>query len=86
MTTIQYILVSSGMASSSSYSPYLKMKGELEDSVKALNFPSTYILQPGLLFGPREKKRTAEGWTQTVFKGLRSVGLPMDGLMVDAEE
>lgn len=82
----QYILVSSGGASATSYSPYLKMKGTLEDGVRQIGFKSVYILQPGLLVGKREEKRTMEGLTQVLFKGLRSVGLPMKSLMVDAEE
>lgn len=49
-----YILVSSLGASSDSMLPYLKMKGELENEVIALNFDKTVILRPGFLLGKRE--------------------------------
>jgi hypothetical protein len=49
----QLILVSSGGSSSSSVFPYTKMKGKLEDAVKAMDFGSCIILQPGVLLGPR---------------------------------
>ena len=39
---------------------YPKMKGELEDSVKALGFETTVILRPGLLVGERTESRPAE--------------------------
>ena len=44
-----YLLVSSAGAHSASVSPYLRMKGDLEESVRGLGFTSTYILQPSLL-------------------------------------
>jgi uncharacterized protein YbjT (DUF2867 family) len=40
--------------------PYLKMKGELEDTVKGLGFEHTVILRPGLILGTREDSRPAE--------------------------
>ncbi len=57
-----YVLVSSSGANAGSLSPYLSMKGELEQAVLALDFDKTSIVQPSLLLGPREKKRTAEGF------------------------
>lgn len=36
------------------------MKGELEDSVKALDFDHTIILRPGLIVGSRGESRKAE--------------------------
>jgi hypothetical protein len=82
----QYILVSSGSASATSYSPYLQMKGKLEDGVKAMSFRSVYILQPGLLMGSRTETRTAEGLTQSLFRGLGRLGVPVARFSVDAEE
>jgi uncharacterized protein YbjT (DUF2867 family) len=83
---VQYILVSSGGASSSSYMPYSAMKGKLEDSVIALGFNTTFILQPALLIGARNETRTPEAIAQSLFSGLRSIGLPMGRMMVDAGE
>ncbi|CZR51959.1 related to FMP52 Found in Mitochondrial Proteome [Phialocephala subalpina] len=64
-----YVLISSGGANSKSFIPYAKMKGELEDSVKALEFEHTVILRPGLLVGDRSESRLAEG----VFRGVANV-------------
>jgi uncharacterized protein YbjT (DUF2867 family) len=55
-----YVLVSSSGANAKSLSPYLKMKGELEEAVKALSFKHITILQPSLLLGERPDLRSAE--------------------------
>ena len=55
-----YVLVSSSGADASSRSPYLKMKGELEDEVSLLAFQRISILQPSLLIGERESFRLGE--------------------------
>jgi uncharacterized protein YbjT (DUF2867 family) len=39
---------------------YPKMKGELEESVKKLDFERTVILRPGLILGNREESRPVE--------------------------
>ncbi|KXL46319.1 hypothetical protein M433DRAFT_67590 [Acidomyces richmondensis BFW] len=59
--TTTYVLISSSGANSSSYSGYLKMKGDLEEAVKALDFDHTVIVRPGLLVGQRNESRLAEG-------------------------
>lgn len=64
-----YILVSASGANAKSLSPYLKMKGELEDAVINLGFKSVSIMQPSLLLGDRPESRTAEG--------LASIALPI---------
>ena len=46
--------MSSAGSSSSSHFFYPKMKGELEDAVKALDFDHTVILRPGALLGQRQ--------------------------------
>lgn len=56
----EYYLVSSSGASASSLSPYLKMKGELEDKVIALGFKRCVIFRPSLLIGERADKRPGE--------------------------
>ena len=48
-----YVLISSTGASAGSYFPYPRMKGELEEAVKALNFDRTIILRPGMIVGNR---------------------------------
>jgi hypothetical protein len=39
---------------------YPKMKGELEEAVKQLDFEHTIILRPGLIVGQREDSRPPE--------------------------
>ena len=55
-----YTLISSSGADSSSMFGYMKMKGELEDAVKALDFDRCIIVRPGLIVGPRENPGLAE--------------------------
>lgn len=54
------MLISANSANASSMLPYLKMKGELESSVKELGFEHTVILRPGLILGDRKETRFAE--------------------------
>ena len=58
--TKAYVLISSSGASSSSLMGYPKMKGQLEDAVKALDFDHVIVLRPGLIVGARDETRTAE--------------------------
>ncbi len=55
-----FMLMSAIAASSSSTVFYNRVKGELEDAVKALGYPCLSIYQPSLLLGEREEHRTAE--------------------------
>ncbi len=55
-----FVLMSAIAASSSSTVFYNRVKGELEDAVKALGYPVLAIYQPSLLLGERDEQRTAE--------------------------
>ncbi|MDL0431722.1 NAD-dependent epimerase/dehydratase family protein [Marinobacter sp. TBZ242] len=55
-----FLLMSAIAASSSSTVFYNRVKGELEDGVKALGYPYLAIYQPSLLLGDRQERRTAE--------------------------
>lgn len=55
-----YILVSSSGANSSSMIFYSRIKGELENSIKALSFSRSIIFRPSLLLGERDEKRKGE--------------------------
>lgn len=66
-----YVLISSSGANSASLFPYMKMKGELEDAVKALGFEKTIILQPGVILGQREKIRMFEAPIRWIGNGLQ---------------
>ena len=60
-----YLLVSSSGANEQSNNEYLKMKGELEQRIKALPFKRISIFQPSLLLGQRTEFRLGEkigGW------------------------
>jgi uncharacterized protein YbjT (DUF2867 family) len=53
-------LVSSSLADPASRSFYMRMKGELEEALAALDFRSLTIVRPGLLGGKRTEFRLAE--------------------------
>jgi len=55
-----YVLISSSSAHPQSTFAYTKMKGELEEAVKQLDFEHTVIVRPGLIVGTREDSRLAE--------------------------
>lgn len=68
-----YVLISSASANSTAYFAYSKMKGELEDAVKALGFKHTVLLRPGLIVGDRTDSRPPEAALRSLAKGLRSL-------------
>ncbi|MCG6202673.1 NAD(P)H-binding protein [Psychromonas antarctica] len=66
-----YLLVSSSGANEKSNSEYLKMKGELEQKIKALPFKRISIFQPSLLLGQRAELRLGEkiaSWVMIVLR------------------
>lgn len=68
------VLVSSDYASSSSPFFYSKIKGQLEDEVKKLQFPKLIIFKPPLL-ERANSDRKAEVATMKVFRFFNSLGL-----------
>ena len=74
-----FILVSSMGANPKSFFFYSRMKGELEESVKKLNFKKLIILRPSILDGNRSEKRSGEKmalifsrlFTRIIFKKYR---------------
>ncbi|KFZ01791.1 hypothetical protein V501_09796, partial [Pseudogymnoascus sp. VKM F-4519 (FW-2642)] len=82
-----YVLISSGGANPNSMMGYPKMKGELEEAVKALGFEKTVILRPGLILGGRDHLRAAEYAFQGIAKvfGAVSGGWLSDGWAQDAD-
>jgi uncharacterized protein YbjT (DUF2867 family) len=56
----RFVVVSSAGANSQSKNFYLRVKGEMEQALEALNFASLDILQPGPLLGFRRDIRPAE--------------------------
>jgi uncharacterized protein YbjT (DUF2867 family) len=56
----RFVVVSSAGADARSKHFYLRVKGEMEQALEVLSFPSLDILQPGLLLGWRREIRPAE--------------------------
>ncbi|KAL1297794.1 hypothetical protein AAFC00_006329 [Neodothiora populina] len=54
------VLISTSGANAQSSFAYPRMKGELEDAVRKLDFEHTVILRPGLIVGTREDSRPPE--------------------------
>jgi uncharacterized protein YbjT (DUF2867 family) len=65
-----YLLVSSSGANARSFSPYLKMKGELEQAVLGLSFERISLFRPSLLLGERSDSRVGEKLASQVLPGL----------------
>lgn len=55
-----FVFVSSVGASSKSKNFYLKLKGEIEDAVKAAGLKHVHIMRPSLLTGNRKESRSGE--------------------------
>ncbi|MEJ6794473.1 MAG: NAD(P)H-binding protein [Flavobacteriales bacterium] len=62
----KFLFISSGGANSSSSNFYLKLKGEIEDSVIKTNNNTLFIFKPSLLIGKRKKERFLESIGQTL--------------------
>jgi uncharacterized protein YbjT (DUF2867 family) len=62
----RFLYVSSGGANAGSKNFYLKLKGEIDEAVTALNLNSTLIFRPSLLLGTRKEFRFGERIAQVV--------------------
>lgn len=69
------VLVSSSGADKKSPFYYLKMKGELEESLAKLGFPQFIILRPNLLEGEREENRAGEKISYAILSRLPKIRL-----------
>ena len=63
-----FILVSSVGANSKSNNFYLKLKGEVEDAIKAVGLRSVHIMRPSMLIGDRKEFRLGEKMGTPVMK------------------
>ena len=86
----EYFLVSSSGANAKSSSAYLKMKGELEEKILALNFPRSVIFRPSLLLGKRTESRFGEDLAAKIMPLLQYIPLlktyrPITGEQVAAK-
>lgn len=69
-----FVLLSAAGADSKSMIFYNKMKGSLEESVKALGFDNLIIIQPGAIDRPNST-RTGEKWMINVLRALNGIGV-----------
>lgn len=65
-----FVVITSVGASRRSSAFYLKLKGELEDSIHSLHIRSVHIMQPSMLLGSRKEKRTAEKWVNGLLASM----------------
>jgi uncharacterized protein YbjT (DUF2867 family) len=63
-------VVSSMGANPASSIFYNKVKGEMEEDMKAIGFPRLGIFRPSLLLGPRTEKRTGEKFASWMMQTL----------------
>ena len=69
-----FVLVSAAGATAQSKLFYNRMKGQLEDAVKALDFSCLLIFQPSILIRSNSD-RSGENFTVKVFKFLNKLGI-----------
>jgi uncharacterized protein YbjT (DUF2867 family) len=67
----QVHIVSAMGADSKSRIFYSRVKGEMQNAVKEIGIPSTYIYQPSLLDSEREEQRLGERLGILIFRALR---------------
>ncbi len=64
----QYLLVSSMGADKQSRFFYNQVKGEVEEALAAVGYPTLHIFRPSILLGARKEKRTGEKVAQVLMK------------------
>jgi len=84
-----YSLISSVGASARSKTLYSRVKGEVEEALISLNFPSLHIFQPSLLLDDRDEQRIGEeigkraaGIMSLVMHGPLKKYRPIEGVAV----
>ncbi|GAV53909.1 hypothetical protein ZYGR_0AK04110 [Zygosaccharomyces rouxii] len=73
------VLVSSIGANENSMFPYLKVKGDIERDILALDFDHTIILRPGALLGRQERRKYTEAIVSKI--GSAIYGTPLQSLV-----
>ena len=82
-----YVLISAANANKNSTFGYIRMKGEIEEDIKALGFEHTIIVQPGLIAGRRVESRPSEALFRHVasFAGMVNSHYLKDSWAQDAD-
>jgi len=70
-----YVLISAVGANPDSRAFYPRMKGDLEEAIKKLNFRQIAIMRPGLLQGEREESRFKEDAAEFILGFFNRIGL-----------
>ena len=68
-----YVLISSTAISPNSLFRYCRLKAEIEEAVKVLEFKHVVLVKPGLIVGPREDSRPIESLFRGLANGLGSI-------------
>ncbi|MCU0420491.1 MAG: NAD(P)H-binding protein [Cyclobacteriaceae bacterium] len=63
-----FVLVSALGADARASVFYNRVKGEAEEAIKQIGFPTLHVLQPSLLLGPRQEYRSGEAAAKWFFK------------------
>ncbi|SNS18005.1 Uncharacterized conserved protein YbjT, contains NAD(P)-binding and DUF2867 domains [Noviherbaspirillum humi] len=79
-----FLLVSAAGADPRSMIFYNRVKGELEQALRALDFPSLTIVRPSLLLGERSEHRPGEEWAKRFGWLLPSPWKPIEAAAVAA--
>lgn len=66
----KFLLVSAMGADKSSLFYYNRVKGEVEEAIKATSYQSVHIFRPSLLLGDRKEKRTGEDYAKKIMTSL----------------
>lgn len=64
----QYMLISALGADKESSVYYNRVKGEVEEAIRAVGFESLHIFRPSLLLGARQEQRTGEDAAKFIYK------------------
>jgi uncharacterized protein YbjT (DUF2867 family) len=66
----QFLIVTALGADKHSTIFYNRVKGEVEEAVRSIDFEALHIFQPSMLLGPRAEERSGERIGQAVMKAL----------------
>lgn len=66
----QYAIVSAIGADAKSSNFYLRLKGEVEETVQSLSYPSLHIFRPSILLGKHKETRRGEDLAQAIMPAL----------------
>ena len=80
-----FVLVSAIGANSKSSNFYLKLKGEIEEAIKAVGLRSVHIMQPSMLIGDRKESRPGEKIAAAIMPRL-SFLIPSKYRAINAEK